>query len=158
HFYVMYEYLCALGYQSKGIDPFSHRVLDLTLNTPSLAHKLLGMQMMIETTALTIFAAVRELNVEPVLSELLTYYEKDEARHVGLGIQYLPSLLRRMSIPEGIQTLGFQLRLIFWELASLKAMEPHLKVIGIPARQVLQKGKAMQLSAFEELWSQPGAK
>ncbi len=157
HFYVMYDYLKALGYQPKGIDPFSQKVLDITLDTPSLAHKLLGMQMMIETTALTIFSLVRELQVEPVLSELLTYFEKDEARHVGLGVQYLPSLLRKMSRVEGLQTLGFQMKLIFWELTSLKMMEPHLKKLGIPANTVLRRGKAQQLAAFEELWSQPGA-
>jgi len=29
--------------------------------------------------------------VEPVLTELLPYYERDEARHVGLGVQMVPS-------------------------------------------------------------------
>jgi len=157
HFYVMYDYLCALGYRPRGIDAFSQKVLDITINTPSLAHKLLGMQLMIETTALTIFSMVRELQVEPVLSELLAYYEKDEARHVGLGVQYLPSLLRRMSRAEGLRTLGFQIKLIFWELASLKKMEPHFKKIGINARQLMLRGKQRQMAAFEELWSQPGA-
>ena len=52
------------------------------------------MQLMVETLALTIFQLVRETKVEPVLCELLPYYERDEARHVGLGIQHLPSMMR----------------------------------------------------------------
>src|SRR5215831_7660467 len=53
HFYVMYDYLSQLGYRPTPIDPYSQKILDLTLNTPSLAEKLLGMQLMIETIALT---------------------------------------------------------------------------------------------------------
>src|SRR5262245_36106214 len=123
HFYVMYDYLGLLGYQPTRIDPYSQKVLDITLDTASLAQKLLGMQLMIETIALTIFAEVRALQIEPVLSDLLLYYEKDEARHVGLGTQYLPQLLRRQSRREGLHTMAFQMKLIFWTLAGLKAME-----------------------------------
>ena len=158
HFYVMYDYLTALGYQPTHIDPRAQKVLDLVLDTDNLAHKLLGMQLMIETTALTIFAAVRELHTEPVLSELLVYFEKDEARHVGLGIQYLPELLKRMSRTEGLATLAFQLRLIYLELASLKSMETELKAVGIHPPDLIRNGKTRQLAAFQEMWSQPGAK
>src|SRR5215468_2721822 len=118
HFYVMYDYLRALGYKPTRIDPFSQKVLDITLNSDSLANKLLGMQLMIETIALTIFAEVREARVEPVLADLMPYYEKDEARHVGLGTQYLPQLMRQMNRWEGAKTTAFQLRLVFWTLAA----------------------------------------
>src|SRR6266540_2324914 len=67
HFYVMYDYLRALGYTPTRIDPYSQRVLDLTLGARTLVQKLLGMQLMLETMALTIFAEVRESRVEPVL-------------------------------------------------------------------------------------------
>jgi hypothetical protein len=156
HFYVMYDYLCELGYRPTRIDPWSQHVLDLVLETDNLAHKLLGMQMMIETIALTIFALVRELQVEPVLSELLVYYEKDEARHVGLGVQYLPSLIKRMTPAEGLVTLGFQMKLIFWEIASLKAMEEHFRAVGISPPDLIRQGKKRQMAAFEEMWAQPG--
>src|SRR5207249_2363285 len=45
HFYVMYDYLRELGYRPTRIDKYSQRVLDLALNTPNLAHKILGMQL-----------------------------------------------------------------------------------------------------------------
>ena len=83
HFYVMHDYLEALGEKPPVLDYWSKRVLTMTLDTKSLAKKLLGMQLTIETIALTIFQRVRELEVEPVLTELLPYYERDEARHVG---------------------------------------------------------------------------
>jgi hypothetical protein len=156
HFYVMHDYLALIGYQPSRIDPYSQRILDLTLNTKNLAHKLLGMQLMIEPMALTIFHAVRERNIEPVLTQLLPYYEKDEARHVGLGTQFLPRLLERMSPPEALATTLFQLRLVFWSVASLKSLEPHLEVLGITAREMWRIGRAKQFAAFEELWTQLG--
>jgi hypothetical protein len=99
---------------------------------------------------------VRELKVEPVLAELLRYYEKDEARHVGLGIQYLPGLLQRMSWREGLSLFGFQLKIIGWAIASLKSLEPDLRVLGVDARQVFELGRAKQMLATDELWEQMG--
>jgi rubrerythrin len=157
HFYVMYDYLRALGYKPTRIDPYSQKILDLTLNTDSLVNKLLGMQLMVETIALTIFAEVREARVEPVLAELMPYYEKDEARHVGLGTQYLPVLMREMNRWEGAKTMAFQLRLVFWTLAGLKAMEKDLATMGIVARDMGERGRKKQVAAFQELWASMGA-
>jgi len=154
HFYVMYDYLKELGYTPTRIDPYSQKVLDITIGTPVLAHKILGMQLMIETIALTIFQTVREARVEPVLSDLLLYYEKDEARHVGLGTQYLPAILRRQSALEAASTMGFQLKLVFWTLASLKSMEKDLATLGITAPKLLEHGRERQLAANAELWGE----
>jgi hypothetical protein len=157
HFYVMYDYLSLLGYTPTRIDPFSQRVLDVTLGARRLAHKLLGMQLMLETIALTIFAEVRDSRVEPVLSDLLLYYEKDEARHVGLGTQFLPTLLRRQTGFDALETMVFQFRLLFWSIASLKSMERDLHELGIAAPHLIERGKEIQIKAFDELWRQTGA-
>ena len=156
HFYVMYDYLRALGYTPTRIDPYSQRVLDLTLGARSLVQKILGMQLMLETIALTIFAEVRESRVEPVLSDLLHYYEKDEARHVGLGTQFLPTLMRGQRGLATADTLWFQARLIFWSTASLKAMERDLHVLGIEAPHLIERGKRIQGKAYAEMWEQLG--
>jgi hypothetical protein len=109
----------------------------MTLGTKSLAKKLLGMQLTIETIALTIFQRVRELEVEPVLTELLPYYERDEARHVGLGVQSLPQMLAAMSVSERVDFAVFHLNLYASAVASLKAMEPDLLSIGVDPRSIL---------------------
>ena len=141
-----------IGYTPTRIDPYSQKVLDITLNTGNLAHKLLGMQLMIETIALTIFQEVRESRIEPVLSDLLLYFEKDEARHVGLGTQYLPSILRKQTKAESASTLFFQLRLVFWTISSLKAMERDLATLGITAPNLIKHGRELQMRAHAELW------
>src|SRR4051794_22385162 len=140
HFYVMHDYLDALGETPPPLDSWSKRVLTMTLGTKSLAKKLLGMQLTIETIALTIFQRVRELDVEPVLSELLPYYERDEARHVGLGIQMLPGLIAEMSYLERIDLAVFHLDLYGSAVMSLKSLEPALESIGVDPRSVLAIG------------------
>ncbi len=156
HFYVMYDYLKALGSVPTTMDRASRVVLDLVLETDSLPKKLLGMQLMIETLALTIFQAVRDTRIEPVLAELLRYYEKDEARHVGLGIQMLPGMMSRMSKREALGLFAFQIKIIGWSIAGLKSLEPHFHAIGVDARRVLELGRAKQVLAFNQLWEGMG--
>jgi hypothetical protein len=98
------------------------------------------MQLTIETIALTIFQRVRELEVEPVLTELLPYYERDEARHVGLGIQLLPALVAEMSYAERIDFAVFHLELYGSAVMSLKSLEPALESIGVDPRSLLAIG------------------
>ncbi len=156
HFYVMYDYLTELGHVPKTMDRASRVVLDLTMETRSPAKKLLGMQLMIETLALTIFQAVRDTRIEPVLADLLRYYEKDEARHVGLGIQMLPGMMKRMSKREGLGLFAFQVEIIAWSIAGLKSLEPAFTAVGIDARKILELGRAKQVLAFNLLWEQMG--
>ena len=156
HFYVMYDYLVELGHEPRPMEGASEQLLEEVLATRSLAKKLLGMQLQVESLALTLFQAVRELQVEPVLADLLRYYEKDEARHVGLGIQYLPPLIRKMSLPEGLSLFGFQLKIVAWSIASLKSLEPDLRFLGVDTRRILDLGRAKQMLAFQELWDQMG--
>jgi hypothetical protein len=132
--------------------PASERLLRLVLDTDDLAQKLMGMQLQVETTALTLFQHAREARICPVLSELLPYYEKDEARHVGLGTQVLPVLMRRMGRVEAAKLTAYALRVTFWLLASNRAMAPALVELGLDPRRVLTLAKSKQMIVWEELW------
>jgi hypothetical protein len=140
HFYVMHDYLEALGFKPGKMEFWAERILRRTLATESLAKKLLGMQLTVETIALVIFQRVRELEVEPVLSELMPYYERDEARHVGLGVQMVPQLITELSIPQAVDLALFQLDLVTTTLISLKTIEDDLLAIGIDPRSMLGIG------------------
>src|SRR5262249_34899990 len=115
------------------------------------AHKLLGMQLQVETTALTIFQATREARFCPVLSDLLLYYEKDEARHVGLGTQCMPILMRKMNRLEGARLSAFALKATYWLMASNLARDKHLRVLGVEPRRVMQLAKSKQMIVWDEL-------
>jgi hypothetical protein len=158
HFYVMYDYLSLLGDVPTEVERPTRAVLDLVLNTDSMLEKLIGMQLMVETLALTIFQLVREADVEPVLSELLPFFEKDEARHVGLGVQHLPELMRAATKRETAQAIVFQLKIVGWVLRGLKLLEPDLEKIGVSARRVIKVGRNKMFTATEMLWQGMGVK
>ncbi|HTM23309.1 MAG TPA: ferritin-like domain-containing protein [Kofleriaceae bacterium] len=149
HFYVMHEYLGHLGYVPERMDRAPQALLDLVLETDNPLYKLLGMQLMIESLALTIFQTVRELEVEPVLTELMKYYERDEARHVGLGMQYVPSLIQQCGKRELAALMTFQARILFWAVWELKVLEKDFATLGIEPRLVLERGRRKQLAAYQ---------
>lgn len=153
HFYVMHDYLVrATGDFPRKMPTWSEKLIAATLAADTLPKKILGMQLQLETTALTIFHALREAKVCPVLSELLVYYEKDEARHVGLGTQLLPTLMKRMGIRERVEFSAFSFKIAAYSMASLKGSEADLRTLGIDPRRVAVLGKSKQMMVFDELW------
>jgi hypothetical protein len=137
HFYVMHDYLEALGEKPGKLEFWARRVLERTLGTNNLLKKLVGMQLTVETVAFVAFQRVREIQVEPVLSDLMAFYERDEARHIGLGVQLVPQMVSKLSVVEAVSLALFQLDLLSSTLFSLKTIESDLVAIGVDPRSML---------------------
>jgi hypothetical protein len=148
HFYTMYDYLKHLDYVPERLDRAPEALLDHVLETNDPASKILGMQLMIETIALAVFQEVREKRFEPVLSDLMAYYERDEARHVGLGMQYLPQLMKAMKPSEMTRLFLFQAKLIGFALWENKVLEPEFRSLGIDPRAIIERTRAKQALAL----------
>lgn len=148
HFYTMYDYLKELDYLPGRLDRAPQALLDHVLGTDDLAAKLLGMQLMIETIALAVFQEVREKRLEPVLADLMAYYERDEARHVGLGMQYMPELMKGMSPLELTRLFLFQAKLIAYALWENKVLESDFRQLGIDPREIIERTRAKQAMAM----------
>jgi hypothetical protein len=151
HFYVMHDYLALLGDVPRKLGPTSEWTLTRVLTADSLVKKLIGMQLMVEPIALTIFQTVREQNIEPVLTELLPYYERDEARHVALGVNHLPALLKGMGRREMARLIAWELRMFDAELQGMKEIAVSFEKLGVSKREVLRLGQAKQLLAFQAM-------
>lgn len=156
HFYVMHDYLRALGFAPSRLDRAPQALLDIVLDTDNLAVKLLGMQLMVETIALTLFQMVRELEVEPVLTELMRYFERDEARHVGLGMQYMPSLMSRMNKRELLRMVTQQARIISWGMIECWSLRKDFAALGINPREIMDRARRKQLAALGEAYRAVG--
>ena len=91
HFYVMHDYLAHIGPVPDKLVPGAERVLAGTLGANNLAKKLMGMQLMIEPMALTLFQVVRENKLEPVLCDLLSFYEQDKHGTLRSGFSISPN-------------------------------------------------------------------
>ena len=155
HFYVMHDYLAWLGDVPHTIGPATRRVLEGTLRADTLAKKLMGMQMMVEPMALTLFQLIRQQRTEPVLADLLVYYERDEARHVALGVLHLPKMLEGLTSREALELWTWQIRQYFAQFTMLHELAPHFEALGSHPRDVLALGREKQILAakllFEEL-------
>jgi hypothetical protein len=156
HFYTIYDYLEHLDYVPEKLDPAPQALLDLVLSTDVLVHKLVGMQLMIESIALAIFQEVRERELEPVLGELMTYFERDEARHVGLGMQYLPELMKNMSRLELLRMTLFQGQLIAYALWENKILEKDFAKLGIDPRRIIERARSKQMVALAQAFEAMG--
>jgi hypothetical protein len=151
HFDVMRDYLRLLGCPIPPLDAYSRVVLRELLATESLVYKLVGMQLLVENAALGLFKMVGRARVEPVLSDLLPYFEKDEARHVGLGINYLPTLLAELGPLETLKLNLFQARiytLLFWDTLLLRE---DLEVLGLDPNESTRFSLRLQLDIATQM-------
>jgi hypothetical protein len=140
HFYVMRDYLLALDVEVPPLDGYTHTVLTELLETDRLVDKLLGMQLIVESVAVTLFRAVAQAGVEPVLSELMPYFERDEARHVGLGVLYLPRLLSQLSPLEAARLKLVQLKIVTLIGWGSHLKKPCFEVLGIDNNDSFRRG------------------
>jgi hypothetical protein len=144
HFYVMRDYLMELGIEIPPLDNFTRVVLVELAQTKSLLKKLMGMQLLVENVALHLFKMMAEARVEPVLSELMPYFEMDEARHVGLGMHYLPQMLENVGRAELLQLQMFQIKiltLIFW---SAYGQRDAFETLGVDPHRFFRLGLKKQ--------------
>lgn len=157
HFYVMHDYLEVVGQGAPPrLGPHTEAVLSGTLQADRLVKKLMGMQMMIEPMALALFQIVREQRVEPVLCDLLALYQRDEARHVALGVLHLPRLLHGLTYREAVDLWSWEFREFWKQFRMLRELEPHFLALGIDPRRVVEVGRAKQVKANQMLMEELG--
>jgi hypothetical protein len=85
------------------------------------------------------FRMIAEAKLEPVLTDLLYYFERDEARHVGLGVLTLPGVLEGLSDRDALALWWFQTRLQLEMIAGGMVINPAFAELGVdPAEMNLQ--------------------
>jgi hypothetical protein len=156
HFYTMVDYLELIGDLPTELPPRTRRVLESVLEADSLPKKLVGMQLMVEPMALTLFQLVREKRIEPVLCDLLELYERDEARHVALGVLHMPKLLAGMTTAEAMNFWTWEFREYWAQIDMLKELQPSFEALGIDVRDVVRVGRNKQIRANKMLMEELG--
>lgn len=136
HFYVLRDYLRRANVPLPPINPLVRRVLVRLLETDSVVQKLSGMQLLVENLALAIFKRVADAKIEPVLTGLLPYIERDESRHVGLGVMYLPKLLARASPYERAKLWAFSVEMFALTVMHGRRLDPDFRALGMDHREL----------------------
>jgi|GEM_PF-3565839 len=156
HFYVLRDYLAALHVPIPKLDPFFGVAARRLLATRDLTVKLFAMQILAEGLAVVIFRFLREAEIEPVLSEILPYLERDESRHVGLGVMVLPDRLQAQSRRElrriRSTTYGIGDLLAAAQLGRLA----HFRLLGADPRELIRAGDKMLYELSERIGPVPG--
>jgi hypothetical protein len=140
----------------RPVPPPVSKALAMVLSTNSLAKKLLGMQLMVEPVALTIFQEVRRVSPEPVLAELLGYFERDEARHIALGVNHLPKVVKNLSAFQISSLIMWQMKLFMLELYGLRELKNDFEVLGLDIENVFLLAEQKQLTALQDFVTQMG--
>ena len=156
HFYVMRDYLDLCNHQPPALPSTVTQALTMVSSTDNLAKKLLGMQLMVEPVALTIFQEIRRANIEPVLSDLLVYFERDEARHMALGVVHLPMVMKTLNPITLVSLTTWQYRLFMLELNGLKDLKQDFENLGLSTDHLFALAEKKQLDALGEVSSQLG--
>ncbi len=155
HFYVMRDYVLALG-PAKQLGGLPKRLLTKVLDAPTLACKLVGMQLLFETNAVVMFRRIGESGICPILEVLLPYFERDESRHVGLGVMYVPRLVKKMGRREALLTRKFQLECIALLAASGFTLHEDFKRLGMNQRQMASRVTHMQDEIVRQMADEQG--
>jgi len=156
HFYVMRDYIETCQITTMTLPDSVDQALQMVSNTGCLAKKLIGMQLMVEPVALTIFQEIRRRDIEPVLTGLLEYFERDEARHIALGVQHLPVVMKTLTPVDLLRLTGWQLRLFMLELKGLRDLKNDFENLGLCPHELFALAEKKQLEALEEVSVQLG--
>lgn len=132
------------------MNPFLALLLSDMCSAPSWQEKIVGMNMLVEGLALTVFRTMvdtfenhpklkRDPDSKKVV-EPLRYILKDEARHVGFAMVYLPETLKKGSMSPAHQ-MRLQVRQLWWMLllyGSVKYHEPETTLVGVDYMKILK--------------------
>ena len=156
HFYVLRDYVALLHVPVPPLDPYFRIAVRRLLGARSLELKLFAMQILAEGAAQTIFRFLADAQVEPVLSEILPYIERDEARHVGLGILHLPERLARLT-PRQCRRLSSQVNAL-GDLLTANQLRylRHYRALGLEPRDLIRGADRMLHELAHKLGNVPG--
>lgn len=156
HFYVLRDYLAALHVPAPRLDPYFAIGVRRLLATRDLTVKLFAMQLLAEGTAMVIFRFLADARIEPVLSEILPYIERDESRHVGLGVLYLPERLAGRPVKEllRIRDVTYGIGDLFG--ATQIRYARHYALLGADPRDLIRGADKMLHELSQKIGPIPG--
>ncbi|MCU1279204.1 MAG: ribonucleoside-diphosphate reductase beta chain [bacterium] len=132
-------------------NPWVRRVLSDLVATKHASYKLVGMQLIVENIANQLFHIIHEHVQDPLIRKVLEYVGRDEKKHTGLAVLYLPKILKQVGFVESHMLWAKQ---IYWTFCVSQAIWDHRReaaALGIDIQQGLRKGIAAQDHLVEQM-------
>jgi rubrerythrin len=127
------------------------RVLVDLVETKHASYKLVGMQLIVENIANQLFHIIHEHVHDPLIRKVLEFVGRDEKKHTGLAVLYLPRVLERVGFVESHFLWAKQ---IYWTFCVSQAIWDHrreARLLGIDIQQGLKRGIAAQDHLVEQM-------
>jgi rubrerythrin len=121
-------------------DWWAKRVLTDLVRTRNPVHKLVGMQLIVENIANQLFHIIMEKIRDPLTVKVLEYVARDEKKHTGLAVIYLPKILKRVG-PLEAEIL--RARQVYWTFCVSQSIWNHRReadALGIDIQIALRRG------------------
>jgi rubrerythrin len=154
HFYVLRDYLFEMNGRDADLpttNSFTKSILMQILTTDSMVEKLIGMQLFVEHIAVHLFKHIAEVNVEPVLTDLLPYFHRDESRHVALGKLFLPEKFKELSPLEAARLHAYQLWLTAFMGLSIEYYQKDADILGLDTRTAMMRAMRDQTHMIDTM-------
>ena len=116
------------------------RVLADLVETKHASYKLVGMQLIVENIANQLFHIIQEQIKDPLTGKVLEYVARDEKKHTGLAVIYLPSILKKVG-PLEAEIL--RARQVYWTFCVSQSIWNHRReadALGIDIQTALRRG------------------
>lgn len=142
------------------MNPFLNALLTDMKRTNRLEEKLIGMNLLVEGLALSVFKfAVKLFDEDPryqsevghQVHESIRMILRDEARHVGFGMLYLPDLLRALPARRIRELEARQLVWMGLLFGSVRYHKRDAAIVGIPYVEILADILADHEKRVEEM-------
>lgn len=120
------------------------RVLTDLVETERASYKLVGMQLIVENIANQLFHIIHDSIEDPLIRKVLEYVGRDEKKHTGLAVLYLPKILKKVGPIESHLLWAKQ---IYWTFCVSQAIWDHRReaaALNIEIQSALKKGIAAQ--------------
>ncbi|MDB4971378.1 MAG: aminobenzoate oxygenase [Myxococcales bacterium] len=133
------------------VNPWVRRVLSDLVATKHASYKLVGMQLIVENIANQLFNIIREHVDDPLIRTVLEYVGRDEKKHTGLAVLYLPQILAKVGFVESHMLWAKQ---IYWTFCVSQGIWDHRReaeALGIDIGLGLKKGIAAQDHLVEQM-------
>lgn len=110
---------------------FARQLLTDLLETKEPAFKMVGMHLFIENIANHSFHTLREHVEDPLTRQVLEYIQRDEVKHVAIGVLYAPALLEALSHTEALRLQAKQIKWLTLGIGMVKDGYGPARVLDI---------------------------
>jgi hypothetical protein len=157
HVTVLHGWMRLAGFRPAPPGPKGLRILERIEGAPDLPRQLIALHLMLEPIALALFQFLRAQPPEPVLADVFGWVERDEARHIAFGTQFLPTVLRQRRPWQLAPVWPWQLRQTRAHLEAVAELAPALVALGADPRSLFRSGQKKAQEAARAVEEELGA-